>query len=84
MGRHHNLGDPTYHGMAEQGESGFYTLAQLTDFRIWRKLPNVIPTEREAYLSPHVFKELFSMGKDEFADLPRLQRDRLKRRHGLF
>jgi hypothetical protein len=70
--------------VAEQAQSGHYTLAQLTDFRIWRKLPNVKPTEREIYLSPRIFKELFSMQKEEFAELPRWKRDSLKRRHGLF
>jgi len=70
--------------VAEQAETGYHTLAQLTDFRIWRKLPSVKPTEREIYLPPRVFKELFSMQKEEFAELPRWKRDSLKRRHGLF
>merc|ERR1712032_371005 len=73
-----------YQHAAEQAEPGYYTLAQLTDFRIWRKFPSVIPTERETYLSPRVFRELFSMPKEEFAELPRWKRDSLKRRHGLF
>jgi len=33
--------------MAEEAEPGYHTLAQLTNFRIWRNLPNVKPTERE-------------------------------------
>jgi len=81
--RHLDSG-PAYQYIAEQEDRGYYTLAQLTDFRIWRKLPNVIPTERETYLAPRVFKELFSMAKEDFADLPRWKRDSLKRRHGLF
>jgi len=66
------------------GDGGLYTLSQLSDFRVWRTLPDVVPTERETYLSSCDFREVFAMDKEEFAKLPRWRRDCMKKGHGLF
>jgi len=61
-----------------------YSLAQLTDSKVWRTLPNVVPAEREQLLSPPDFEEVFEMRKDDFEKLPRWKRDWMKQSRALF
>jgi len=61
-----------------------YSLAQLTDNKVWRTLPDVAPTQREKYLSPRDFQEVFRMSKEEFEKLPRWKRDWMKQSRALF
>merc|ERR1719362_2041515 len=71
-------------GPARRSGDSLFSLAQLTDFRVWRTLPDVVATERETYLSAHDFREVFAMDREEFAKLPKWRRDYLKKKHSLF
>jgi len=69
---------------AKQASGVCYSLAQMTDSKVWRALPNVNPTEREKLLSPRDFQEVFEMSREEFEKLPRWKRDVMKQRRALF
>jgi len=64
----------------------FYSLAELTDPKLWRRKPDIVerPHEREQFLAPDIFKVVFGMAKDDFAKLPRWKQSNLKKQHQLF
>eukprot|EP00934_Nitzschia_sp_Nitz4_P003888 Nitzschia sp. Nitz4//scaffold207_size38617//8469//9302//NITZ4_007673-RA/size38617-processed-gene-0.9-mRNA-1//1//CDS//3329541599//3878//frame0 len=59
------------------------TYYSLSDIR-QRKAPGVDKNNREQYLSPEEFQQVFKMTKEEFAKLPKWKRDNLKRDLHLF
>jgi len=65
------------------GRSLSFGLEDLQDKKTWLKL-GVEPAERETYLSPEDFQEVFKMDKESFAKLPKWKRDNLKKRALLF
>jgi len=65
------------------GRSLSFGLEDLQDKKTWIKL-GVEPAERETYLSPEDFQEVFKMDKESFAKLPKWKRDNLKKRALLF
>jgi len=64
----------------------FYSHADLSDPKIWRCKPEIMkrPHEREQFLAPDVFEEIFGMTKDNFAQLRSWKQIRLKKDHQLF
>lgn len=46
--------------------------------------PNIDPTIREMYLDDAVFKQIFSMDKDQFKALKRWKKDELKKKMDIF
>merc|ERR1719219_2683798 len=67
-------------------EEVFYSLAELVDPELWRCKPDVVerPHEREQFLAPDIFEEVFGMAKDDFAKLPMWKQSNLKKQHQLF
>mmetsp|Transcript_117052 Transcript_117052/g.233252 ORF Transcript_117052/g.233252 Transcript_117052/m.233252 type:complete len:184 (+) Transcript_117052:50-601(+) len=70
----------------DSAEEVFYSLAELTDPKLWRYKPAVVerPQERELFLAPTIFEEVFGMSRDEFSKLPTWKRLHLKKEHNLF
>jgi len=64
----------------------FYSYADLSDPNIWRCKPDIIdrPHEREQFLAPDVFEEIFGMTKEDFSKLRRWKQICLKKDHRLF
>lgn len=60
-----------------------YTLEELTDPLIWRRL-DVNPLGREMLLPDSRFHELFGFDKDGFQHLPRWRKERLRKTVGFF
>jgi len=68
------------------GVETFYSCAVLTDPKLWRCKPDVVvrPHEREQFLAPDVFEEIFGMTKEDFGKLPSWKQIRLKKDNHLF
>jgi len=62
---------------------GVGTYYSITDMR-QNKVPGVDKHNREKYLSPKDFEQVFKMTKEEFAKLPKWKRDNMKRDLHLF
>jgi len=68
------------------GAEVFYSHADLSDANIWRCKSEIMkrPHEREQFLAPDVFEEIFGMKKENFAQLRRWKQICLKKEHRLF
>jgi len=68
------------------GAEAFYSYADLLDPKIWRCKPDIIdrPHEREQFLAPDVFEEIFGMTKEDFHMLRTWKQISLKKDHRLF
>jgi len=83
-GEEATVGDSTQESAS--GADVFYSWADLSDPKIWRCKPDIInrPHEREQFLAPDVFEEIFGMTKQDFAELPKWRQVRLKKDNRLF
>jgi len=68
------------------GTEVFYSYADLSDPRIWRCKPDIAdqPDEREHFLAPDIFEEVFGMSKEDFAKLPKWKQMQQKKDTLLF